>query len=77
MKIWISEEEWYPAYELHDMTGEDLGGFREIDLPEDLVERHDKAYEEFNAVNDLLSDAYDRMREDEYEQARIAKKERG
>lgn len=54
IRVSMSEDEWWPVYE----AAKDDGGIYEI--PVALLERYKAALEEFDAVQDELSDYYHR-----------------
>jgi hypothetical protein len=51
-KIKVSKEEWWPVYDL-GMWGD------EVELPQELIDRHKAALDEFWAVQDLIDVAYE------------------
>jgi len=55
-KIKVCEEEWYPVYEL-DSYG------KEVDLPQSLIDRHEAALKEFEAVQFLIYQEYKKVTE--------------
>jgi hypothetical protein len=50
-KIKVSKNEWWPVYSLGSWGDE-------VELPQELIDRHDAALKEFNEVQDLIQDAY-------------------
>ncbi|CAB4130947.1 hypothetical protein UFOVP128_44 [uncultured Caudovirales phage] len=52
VKRWVETNEWYPVYELHRDGAAPFE--QEVHIPETLVQRYAKAYQEFRAVQDIL-----------------------
>jgi hypothetical protein len=55
MKLIITEEEWFPVYDLGEPDHKPWG--YECELDDTLIKRHKKAVKEFRAVQDLLEQA--------------------
>jgi hypothetical protein len=52
-KIKVSQNEWWPVYELGSWGDE-------VELPQELIDRHKAAAKEFNEVQDLIDVAYEK-----------------
>ena len=55
MKVKITEDEWYPVFDVDENINKQWGYLCELD--DALIARHRKALEEFQAVQDLLNHA--------------------